>query len=84
MDNIDGEDRIGMRLLDDELEFYELVELDAEGEAVDDQTFDDMKSQHCIHLSRDGKESRVMNINDGQRQCFFPVVGHWHFKHWSR
>jgi len=30
-----------MRSLDDELEFYELVELDAEGEA-DDQTFDDM------------------------------------------
>jgi len=36
-------ERIGMRSLDDELEFYELVELDAEGEA-DDQTFDDMKS----------------------------------------
>ena len=34
-------ERIGMRSLDDELEFYELVELDAEGEA-DDQTFDDM------------------------------------------
>ncbi|KAG1726294.1 ribonuclease H-like domain-containing protein [Suillus lakei] len=36
-------ERIGMRSLDDELEFYELVELDAEGEA-DDQTFDDMMS----------------------------------------
>ncbi|OAX30556.1 hypothetical protein K503DRAFT_705097, partial [Rhizopogon vinicolor AM-OR11-026] len=36
-------ERIGMRLLNDELEFYELVELDAEGEA-DDQTFDDMMS----------------------------------------
>jgi hypothetical protein len=33
-------ERIGMRSLDDELEFYELVELDAEGE--DDQTFDMM------------------------------------------
>jgi len=45
MDKIDGEDYIGMRSLDDELEFYELqvVELDAEGEA-DDQTFDDMMS----------------------------------------
>jgi hypothetical protein len=32
-------ERIGMRSLDDELEFYELVELDAEGEA-DDQTFE--------------------------------------------
>jgi len=36
-------ERIGMRSLDDELKFYELVELDAEGEA-DDQTFDDMMS----------------------------------------
>jgi len=35
--------RIGMRSLNDELEFYELVELDAEGE-VDDQTLDDMMS----------------------------------------
>ncbi|KAJ8580185.1 hypothetical protein M405DRAFT_76046 [Rhizopogon salebrosus TDB-379] len=35
-------ERIGMRSLDDELEFYELVELE-EGEA-DDQTFDDMMS----------------------------------------
>ncbi|KAG1720850.1 ribonuclease H-like domain-containing protein [Suillus lakei] len=36
-------ERIGMRSLDDKLEFYELVELDAEGEA-DNQTFDDMMS----------------------------------------
>jgi hypothetical protein len=35
-------ERIGMRSLDDELEFYELVELE-EGEA-DDQTFDDAMS----------------------------------------
>ncbi|KAJ8581453.1 hypothetical protein M405DRAFT_623547 [Rhizopogon salebrosus TDB-379] len=35
-------ERIGMRSLDDELEFYELVELE-EGEA-DDQTFDDLMS----------------------------------------
>jgi hypothetical protein len=34
-------ERKGMRSLNDELEFYELVELDAEGEA-DDQVFDDM------------------------------------------
>ncbi|KAG0693165.1 hypothetical protein DFH29DRAFT_816634 [Suillus ampliporus] len=34
-------ERIGMRSLDDELEFYELVELDAEGEE-DEQSFNDM------------------------------------------
>lgn len=34
-------ERIGMRSLDDELEFYELVELDVEGEE-DEQSFDDM------------------------------------------
>ena len=28
-------ERVGMRSLDDELEFYELVKLDAEGEADD-------------------------------------------------
>jgi len=33
-------ERIGIRSLEDELEFYELVELDAEGEA-DAQTFDE-------------------------------------------
>ncbi|KAJ8579882.1 hypothetical protein M405DRAFT_98167 [Rhizopogon salebrosus TDB-379] len=32
-------ERIGMRSLDDELEFYELVELDADGEADDDPDF---------------------------------------------
>jgi hypothetical protein len=36
-------ERIGIRSLKDELEFYELVELDAEDEA-DDQTFDDVMS----------------------------------------
>ncbi|KAG1882529.1 hypothetical protein F4604DRAFT_1577412 [Suillus subluteus] len=34
-------ERIGMRSLDDELEFYELVEMDAEGEE-DEQSFSDM------------------------------------------
>jgi len=34
-------ERIGIISLDDELEFYELVELNAEGKA-DDQAFDDM------------------------------------------
>ncbi|KAG1724672.1 hypothetical protein EDB19DRAFT_1858462 [Suillus lakei] len=34
-------ERIGMRSLDDELEFYKLVKLDAEGEE-DEQSFDDM------------------------------------------
>jgi len=34
-------ERIDMISLDDELKFYELVELDAEGEA-DDQAFDDI------------------------------------------
>lgn len=33
----------GMRSIDDELEFYELIDMDAEGED-DDQTFDDMMS----------------------------------------
>ncbi|OJA08241.1 hypothetical protein AZE42_09012 [Rhizopogon vesiculosus] len=40
-------ERIGTRSLDDELEFYELVELDAEGE-VDDPAFDDMMSSTVL------------------------------------
>jgi len=51
-----------MRSLDDELEFYELVELDAEGEA-DDQTFDDMMSStSLINISTNHNTAAMCHV----------------------